>query len=215
MITDAEFDEVYPPSTRTVSSMFWTPVAVAARATELLVETPSTRVLDVGSGAGKFCIVGAALSGASFTGLEHRQRLVDIATDAAARIAVEAARFRRGTIEDVDISEFDALYFFNPFEENMLHERHWLDGTVSLSEARYYADIARAEALLDAARVGTRVVTYHGFGGTMPLSYHRALRERCRSGHLELWVKRERARPDAIHWPLQRHRPSAAGEELD
>lgn len=174
--------------------MFWTPVAVAMRAAELLVADASTRVLDVGSGAGKFCIVGAAISGATFTGVEHRQGLVDIATDAAARVSVESARFVCGTVSDIDIAKFDALYFFNPFEENMLHARHWLDGTVALSEARYYADVAHAEALLDAARVGTRVVTYHGFGGTMPLTYHRALRERCRSGHLELWVKRESAR---------------------
>jgi len=51
------------------------------------------------------------------------------------------------------------------------------------------ADVLAAEQLLGRARVGTRVVTYHGFGGVMPDSYRLALRERCYSGLLELWVK--------------------------
>ncbi|WP_146653563.1 class I SAM-dependent methyltransferase [Labilithrix luteola] len=200
---DAEFDELYPAPARVVSSMFWTPMAVAIRAADLLVTTPSTRVLDVGSGVGKFCIVGAAITGAPFMGIEHRRGFVDIARDVASRVGADTAHFVSGTLDDIDVSDFDALYFFNPFEENMLHARHWLDSTVTLSEARYFADVSRAEGLLDAARVGTRVVTYHGFGGKMPLSYHRAVRERCRSGHLELWVKSERARTYSFDNPQQ------------
>ena len=39
--------------------MHWTPVHVARRAAQFLVTGPETRVLDVGSGPGKFCLVGA------------------------------------------------------------------------------------------------------------------------------------------------------------
>jgi len=82
-ITDSDFDDVYPSPIRRVSASFWTPVSVAARAARLLVRDASTRVLDIGSGAGKFCIVGAAVTGASFTGIEHRGHLVEVARVAA------------------------------------------------------------------------------------------------------------------------------------
>src|SRR6185437_914320 len=61
-LTDSDFDAIYPAPVRRVSASFWTPVSVAVRAADLLVDDPSTRVLDIGSGVGKFCIVGAAFT---------------------------------------------------------------------------------------------------------------------------------------------------------
>ncbi|HEX7669861.1 MAG TPA: hypothetical protein VF395_09770, partial [Polyangiaceae bacterium] len=88
---DAEFDVAYPPGIRAVSSSFWTPVSVALRAAELLVTTASSRVLDVGSGVGKFCIIGAAATGATFTGVEHRPRFVSVAERVADLFGVASA----------------------------------------------------------------------------------------------------------------------------
>ena len=188
-IADAELDEVYPPSVRRVSPWFWTPIAVAVRAAELLVTRSSTRVLDIGSGAGKFCIVGAATTGAWFTGIEHREHLVHTARVAAWRLGVGRARFLHGTPDAVDIESFDAVYFFNPFEENLWDDGDRLDDTVTLSEERFVADLAQTMELLSAARTGTRVVTYHGFGGEMPRGFVRAVSEHHHTGYLELWVK--------------------------
>ncbi|MFI5300548.1 MAG: hypothetical protein ACHREM_20880, partial [Polyangiales bacterium] len=58
--TDDElFDEMLHPYLRVRSPKFWTPVSVARRAGELLAALDVDRVLDAGSGAGKFCIVAA------------------------------------------------------------------------------------------------------------------------------------------------------------
>ena len=188
-IADADFDDVYPVSARSVSSTYWTPVHVASRAAELLVLDASTRVLDVGSGAGKFCIVGAATTGAHFVGVEQREHLVLAARTAAACVGVTNAQFIHGTFNMVDVSSFGALYFYNPFEENMWDRRTCIDDTVELSRERFLADVKSAEQLLARARGGTRVVTYHGFGGCMPPGYDLALRERCHTGFLELWIR--------------------------
>lgn len=188
-ILDSEFDGVYPPDVRAVSSSFWTPVSVAVRAAELLVSGKADRVLDVGSGVGKFCIVGAASTGAAFVGVEQRAHLVRVAEDARRRIAVHSAQFIRGSFDAIDVADFDAIYFFNPFEENLWESDTHLDQTVELSKERYFADVASAENMLRRARVGTRVVTYHGFGGQMPPGYDLVLREPQHTDKLELWKK--------------------------
>jgi SAM-dependent methyltransferase len=188
---DDELDEVYPPAIRAVSSSFWTPVRVALRAAELLVTSPATRVLDVGSGVGKFCLVGAAATGATFVGVEHRARFVAMATRVAAECGVPSAHFRCATFETVDVEEFDAIYFFNPFEENLWRPADRLDETVPLSRERFALDTTRAKQLLARARVGTRVVTYHGFGSNMPPGFRLDVRERQGSGCLDRWTKTE------------------------
>jgi SAM-dependent methyltransferase len=188
-IGDDGFDDVYPMHVRAISSTFWTPVRVAVRASQLLVRDAATRVLDVGSGAGKFCIVGAATTGAQFVGIEHRVHLVETARSAAARVGVTNAQFVHGTFDAMDSAMFDAIYLYNPFEENVWDRKSCIDEAVELSRGRFLADVERAEGFLAAARVGTRVVTYHGFGGEMPPAYRLALTERCHSGQLDLWIR--------------------------
>ncbi len=136
-VADSAFDGVFPIAARKASSTFWTPVRVAQRAVRLLVRGTTTRVLDVGSGVGKFCIVGAASTDATFVGVEHRRHFVDVARQAARRVGVASAHFIHGTIDVVNVLEFDALYFFNPFEENLWHSNGQLDHTVHLSEGAF------------------------------------------------------------------------------
>jgi SAM-dependent methyltransferase len=196
---DAEFDHAYPRWIRALSASFWTPVRVAVRAAALLVAKPGARVLDVGSGVGKFCIVGAAATGATFTGVEHRWRLVSMATRAAGAFGVESARFRCAPFDTLDATSFDGIYLFNPFEENLCDPWERVDDTVLLSRERFARDTVRAECMLASSRVGTRVVTYNGFGSGMPHGFRLDLRERHGRGILELWEKTEHA-----PWPPRR-----------
>ena len=61
-IEDEKFDLIYPPKIRKLSSIFWTPVAVAAKAAKWLVTVQGMRVVDIGCGPGKFCLVAASLT---------------------------------------------------------------------------------------------------------------------------------------------------------
>lgn len=192
-LADEDFDALYPEAVREVSSRYWTPVAVAMRAAQLLVTDRSTRVLDVGSGAGKFCLVGALATGASFTGVEHRAGLVEVAQAAAASLGARRARFVHGRFHTVPWETFDAFYFFNPFAENVFPASEHLDASVELSSDRCLADLTFAEELLARAKDGARIATYHGFGGQMPGSYELLRTEPLGSDYLELWVKRPRA----------------------
>jgi SAM-dependent methyltransferase len=188
-VSDRAFDEVYPFHVRHASRTHWTPVDVARRASELLVERPGARILDVGSGVGKFCIIAAASFDARVRGVEHRGYLVDIARLAASKLGVDVA-FECRAVAAFDASDVDGVYLFNPFAENLCPSKEQVDGLVELSEARFRRDVAATVELLRSARVGTRVVTYCGFGGEMPASYAPMLREQF-DGALELWVKTE------------------------
>ena len=78
-IEDEKFDQIYPARIRKLSALQWTPVRVAAEAAKLLATVPGTRVLDIGCGPGKFCLIAAALTDGHFTGIEQR---LDLATAA-------------------------------------------------------------------------------------------------------------------------------------
>ncbi len=190
LVDDRIFDDVFPLHIRRASSIHWTPVEVAFRAAKLLAVEPGARLLDIGSGVGKFCIVAAAACDARVRGIEHRPHLVEIAERAAARVEVDVT-FTTGTFRPEDGQEVDGIYLFNPFGENLCGSSDSIDVTVERSRARFERDIAMLEDLFREARVGMRVVTYCGFGGRMPAGYTLATRERC-AGTIEVWVKTER-----------------------
>ena len=188
LVADRVFDEVFPATQRARSSLYWTPVEVAVRAANLLVDRAGATIVDIGSGVGKFCIVAGAVANANVHGIEHRPHLVEIARRAAEKIGVTAT-FDSGSIADQDASKIDGFYLFNPFAENLCSASERLDSTVELSAKRFTRDVDATELLLSKARVGARVVTYCGFGGEVPEGFVRVMAERCGGGRLELWVK--------------------------
>ena len=191
IVGDREFDEVFPPAVRRASRVHWTPVDVAVRAARLLVNQAGATILDIGAGAGKFGIVAAATVGARVRGIEQRGNLVDVARAAASKVGVDVD-FVHGTLESQDASAVDGVYLFNPFAENLSSPRDRLDETVELSLERFWRDVGTTQCFLRAARAGTRVVTFCGFGGSMPEDYVLAHRERHTST-LELWIKSARS----------------------
>lgn len=189
--SDRIFDGLFPEPVRRVSSRFWTPINVARKAAHLLAEGDGP-VLDVGAGVGKFCIIGALTTNAEFHGLEHRKELVSIANAVIDVLGLsERAHVLHGTLHDVDWSRYSSFYFCNPFEENIFPDARRFDEKVPLSKTRFHEDTARVERELDAAPVGTRVVTFHGLGGRVPATY-RLMPDKTRGNPLmRMWIKVE------------------------
>jgi hypothetical protein len=148
-------------------------------------------VLDVGSGVGKFVLVAAGATPAlTFVGVEHRRRLVEVARTAQVRLRLPNASFVCGEAGDTAWLDFDGLYFFNPFIENLFARSDRIDDALELTEQRFDRDVQQTEAALRAAPVGTAVVTYHGMGARIPACYRPVRSERAGSDFLRLWVKR-------------------------
>ncbi len=185
-MTDPTIDDLYPDEVAALSMRHFTPVAVARRAAELLAPTPQHRVLDLGAGPGKLCIVGAATTGAHFTGIELRRHFVRAAITAGSRLLLRNVHFIHADILDVEWRPYDSYYLYNPFAEHLIGA---IDETVHARPPlfSFYVDAVRRR--LSVANLGTRVVTYHGFGGHFPPGFRLASREKAGSDELELWIK--------------------------
>lgn len=192
-LTDVAFDRHLPAPSRAVSSEYWTPVEVAVRAASWLQEAKVCRVLDVGSGAGKFCVLGALLCNATFIGLEQRSQLAEEATSLSARFGLsKRVHFEVGQFSPLCLFEADAIYLFNPFGENLYGAEDRFDETVELNHSRYARDVKAVELALDRAPPGTHLLTYNGFGGKVPRSYQEMKVDRELPNVLRLWRKGER-----------------------
>ena len=191
VVADLQFDRLYPLSQRIRSGFHWTPVDVALRACELLAPRPGMRVLDVGSGVGKLCLVGALSTHASWVGIERDAQMIRVAMRAARQLHVEEhVEFLCGDATELDWSSFDAIYLYNPFAEALFSR----DVDPMSRRERYVQSIERAQELLAATRPGTRIVTYHGFGGDMPPDADLVHREPARQDQLCVWIRRASSR---------------------
>lgn len=188
-VPDETFDEIYPDAVRHASPMHWTPVRVCARVVDLLRLQRGDRLLDVGAGAGKFCIVAAAMSRARVRGIERQPQLAEVAREAARRLGIEV-ELADGEFDAEDPRRIDAAYFFNPFTETILLPNA-RDFAADRFAGRTAADIDAAEKFLERTRVGMRLVTFCGFGGTLPADYVQIAQETLEGGVLELWEKRQ------------------------
>jgi SAM-dependent methyltransferase len=187
-VWNAQFDRLLPFCWRRLSIVHWSPVHVARRAAQLLVTGPESRVLDVGSGPGKFCLVGALATLGHFTGVEQRPHMVEFSRAFAQKYTIPRVRFLRANAKDLDWSQYSAFYFYNPFYENLDPDKT-IDERVELSLSLYDQYITMAQQRLAEAPSGTRVVTFHGMGGEMPDGYERVLQEFQDTGFLELWIR--------------------------
>ena len=183
---DNQFDLMFPLEVREMSHVHWTPVSVAHQAAEFLVSRPGTKVLDVGCGPGKFCIVGALMTEGTFTGIEQRRYLCELATARIRQVGLRNATILHGNVVHLDFSDFDAFYLFNPFEEN-LEELLKIDSSVPLSGELFEHYTRYVARELARAPVGTRVVTYCGGCEEVPTGYECVATSREFS--LKFWEK--------------------------
>jgi len=184
-VSDAEFDRLFSAGQRFRSYAHWTPVEVAMRACALLAPTATARVLDVGSGVGKLCLVGALMTPATWVGVETEEEMVRVAERAARRLRVaDRAHFVHGDATTLDWTAFDAIYMFNPFAEGLLAAK-FEPG----AHERFARNVELARRHLASTRPGTRVLTYHGFGGQLPPGFELVHQEPARLDHLCLWLR--------------------------
>ncbi len=185
-VTDDDINAIYPQKIKELASRHWTPVGVAKRAAEFLADTPGTRVLDIGSGAGKFCLVGATYTRGHFTGVEQRAKLVSLSKHLAAVYDIHNVNFIHRNITSIDFSNYNAFYFFNAFYEN-INLMCKIDDSVNLATDLYHQYSAYIVEQFVASPIGTRLVTYCSPANIVPSTFK--LRDISNGGLLKCWEK--------------------------
>ena len=110
--SDEEFNTIYPLKIQKLSSRHWTPIKVAKRAAAFLAEQKDARILDIGSGVGKFCMVAAITSEGHFTGVEQREALVRLSNKISRRFQIPRVEFILADIRSIDFKDYNAFFTF-------------------------------------------------------------------------------------------------------
>ncbi len=187
--SDQEFDLLFPRSMQRFSARHWTPLNIARLASDYLTAVPGKKILDIGSGIGKFCLAGASYAPTCrFYGIEQRGYMIDYAQTAAESLGLLNVSFLQGNFAHLDFRDFDHFYFFNSFYEH-LEEEGRIDKKITFSPDLYEQYVGQLRRLLNTMPVGTRIATYHSSHEEIPLNYR--LVDTLESGNLNFWIKRE------------------------
>lgn len=169
--SESQFHQLYPATLHSLSRNHWTPLLVAQKAANFLAAENGVRILDIGSGIGKFCLAAAYYKpNAIFYGIEQRKDLVDYAEAARRVVGLNNVSFIHGNITEIDFKNYDHFYFYNSFYENLVTAEK-IDNSVTYSIALYNQYSSFLYKQLGKKPSGTRVATYHGMDDIMPPDY--------------------------------------------
>ena len=185
-VKDEDFNSIYPEAIRILAKTHWTPVIVAKEAAKFLSEKSGTKVLDIGSGVGKFCMVGATFTKGHFTGIEQRERLCNLSNHLSQCYRLSNVKFIHSNITQIKFREYDAFYFYNPFHEN-IEQSAKIDGSVELGITFYYLYTQYVYEQLGQMPIGTRLATYWSNFKDIPPCYK--IQSTSFEGLLKMWEK--------------------------
>jgi hypothetical protein len=183
---DQDFDRLYPEHIQRLSRKHWSPLDITIKAADFLAE-PKARVLDIGSGVGKFCLPAAYHHPDTFFyGAEQRADLVHLAELAQQKMQLSNIQFIHTNITQINFKEFDHFYYYNSFYEN-IDQLNSIDDTIetSIDLYLYYCKYLYAE--LQEKPSGTKLVTYQSLEQEIPPTYQ--LTSGVYGNFLKMWIK--------------------------
>jgi SAM-dependent methyltransferase len=184
---DENFDRQFEPPLRRLSKTQWTPLSVSAKAAVFLAGGKGGRILDIGSGVGKFCLAGAFVAPEAFYyGVERRPVLHSAALDAQVRLGIKNVEFVCADCIDLRFKQFDHFYFHSPFRENLIDEEP-IDNefVLSIERFQYYSRFVFRELLTMPS--GTRLCTYDSLENEIPADFRPVSKDF--GGLLKFWEK--------------------------
>ena len=185
--SDAQLNHLYPKEIQLLARKHWTPLSIVDMAVQFLVPHNGVRVLDIGSGAGKFCLAGAYYKPwAQFYGVEQREHLVAHAETARSILKLQNVQFLHQNLTQLNFKQFDHFYFFNSFYENLM-DTDKIDDSITCSPHLYDYYNRYLCRQLSEMRVGTRLATFHSLDDKVPPNYE--LVDILYGNTLKFWLK--------------------------
>ena len=187
LVSDEHFNRLYPPAAQKLALRHWTPLSVARKAAGFLAAENDVKILDVGSGVGKFCLVAAhSKPRAFYYGVEQRKELVYNAETARLILCLENVSFIHGNFTQLDFRNYDHFYFYNSFYENLAFTSK-IDDSIAYSGELFNFYNRYLYKQLEQKPAGTRLATYHSLEDEIPPGYHVVGSEM--DNLLKFWIK--------------------------
>ena len=187
-VFDDELDFLLDPAFQPHADRHFTSIHIAQMAVAFLTASGQHHILDIGSGTGKFCLIGGMMSSSLFTGIEYRGDFVQQAKLLASKAELTNVNFIHANLIDCSFKHYSAFYMFNPFLEQ-------IDATATMNSGaepsarlyrKYHNHVAHQ---LDNCLIGTRLVTYYVNEKQIPTSFLPV--KKMYQGTLIFWEKVE------------------------
>jgi SAM-dependent methyltransferase len=186
-LDDPHFCELYPLPIQQFDNKHWSPLLVVNQAVNFLANKPDAKILDIGSGSGKFCLAGAYYKpSAFFYGVEQRRYLVDTAYKVKDVLGLQNVHFMHYNFTQLSLKQYDHFYFYNSFFENLVGTDK-IDNNIAYSTELYNYYSQYLYKQLEDMPVDTRVVTYCSWDDEIPSDYK--LIETHLDNLLKFWKK--------------------------
>lgn len=185
--SDMEFNTLYPLSIQALARCHWTSLPIAVKAAHFLAGDSDAKILDIGSGVGKFCLAAAYHTPkAWYYGVEQRKSLIYHAEVAKCNLGLNNVSFIHGNFTQLDFKKFDHFYFYNAFYEN-LDGTDKIDDSIDYSGELYNYYNRYLFKQLQQKPTGTRLCTLCSLESEVPADFH-AIHSDF-DGFLKFWVK--------------------------
>ena len=185
--SDMQFHYLYPQSVQQYARRHWTPLDVACKAADFLAAEKGVRVLDIGSGVGKFCLSAAYYKpDAFFYGIEQRKDSIAYAETAKEILQLPNVYFIHGNFTQLNLRFYDHFYFYNSFYENLAGTNK-IDDSIAYSVELYNYYNRYLFNQLERMPSGTRLSTFHSLEHEVPPGYHVVGSEM--DNLLKYWIK--------------------------
>lgn len=195
-IPDKEFDQIFPPKIRSLSSRHWTPVLVAKIAGNFLCQDDHQKIIDIGSGVGKFCLVAGSLyPNCTFHGVDIRDSFIKLSNKIKTKHSIANVDFDCCDILETDLKEYDGIYFFNSFQEK-IDDSSVMDEESAISHELFNVYTQHLYQKFLQMPVGTRLVTYHTAEFCVPENYKMV--ETHLMGNVKCYIKTKSKKADPI-----------------
>jgi hypothetical protein len=184
---DLDISPLYPASIQELDKLHWSPLSAIRQVTDFLAGNCGDKVLDIGSGAGKFCLTAAYLKPATiFYGVEQRENLVGQANIIRDLLDIQNVEFIHKNFTQLDLRKFNGFYFYNSFFENLPNVGK-IDDSIDYSTELYRYYSLYLQKQLDGMPFGTKVASYCSWDDEIPPGY--LLADSRMEGLLKFWVK--------------------------
>jgi hypothetical protein len=185
--SDEQFNRLYPLSVKLLAARHWTSIIAAKKAAGFLAVGKGVRILDIGSGVGKFCLTAAYhYPKAFYYGIEQRENLIQHAETARQTLDFHNVSFIHGNFTQIDFKNYDNFYFYNSFYENLAGNDK-IDDSIDYSSELFNYYNRYLYTQLAKKLPGTRLTTFHSLEDEVPDCYHLVGAEM--DNRLKHWLK--------------------------